>query len=125
MTRAMKLQLSSFIESESILMRESLAAQRASYRQGLVLGLTMAEIMLLVVFTLLLVAGALLQKSHARIHGLESDAVDRERQAHAALAANLREKRDLQEELRQLKTASLPDDWRDLVRISEAVKQLE
>jgi len=106
-------------------MTRSLAAQRASYRQGLVLGLTMAEIMLLVVFTLLLVAGALLQKSHARIHGLESEAAEREREARAALAANLREKRDLQEELRQLRSTSLPDNWRDLVRIRDAVKQLE
>ena len=42
-------------------MIQSFSAQRASYRQGLVLGLTMAEVMLLMVFTLLLVAGSLLQ----------------------------------------------------------------
>src|SRR6266545_3986899 len=125
MTRAMKLQLSSFMESESVLMRQSLAAQRASYRQGLVLGLTLAEIMLLVVFTLLLVAGVLLQKNQTRIHGLENEAVKKEREAHAGLAASLRERRDLRDELRRSKNAPLPDNWRDLVRIEEAVKQLQ
>jgi len=41
-------------------MSGSIARQSASYRQGLVLGLTMAEIMLLLVFSLLIAIGVAL-----------------------------------------------------------------
>ena len=43
-------------------MRTTIQGQSAAYRQGVVLGLTMAEIMLLLVFCLLAVSGALLSR---------------------------------------------------------------
>jgi outer membrane protein OmpA-like peptidoglycan-associated protein len=97
-------------------MKQNLSAQRASYRQGLVLGLTMAEIMLLMVFTLLLVAGALLQKSQTRIAGLERDA--------NVSAAQLAELRSLREKLARTARVPLPDNWLELIRINEDLKRL-
>jgi len=99
-------------------MKESFGAQRASYRQGLVLGLTMAEIMLLMVFTLLLVAGALLQKSHSRIKEMNE-------QEATVSQAQLAEIKSLRDELSRARNIRLPENWRVLVRIYEALKQLQ
>src|SRR5439155_25685895 len=89
-------------------MKESFGAQRASYRQGLVLGLTMAEIMLLMVFTLLLVAGALLQKSHSRIKEMNE-------QEATFSQAQLAEIKSLRDELSRARNIRLPENWRELV----------
>src|ERR1700691_3349952 len=48
------------------------ARQSSSYRQGLVLGLTMAELMLLLVFCLLIALAAYLRFENARIVAIES-----------------------------------------------------
>jgi flagellar motor protein MotB len=106
-------------------MTQNFGAQQASYRQGLVLGLTMAEVMLLIVFTLLLVAGALLQKSHARIQNLQQAVAEKEREARAATEADLRETQYLQEQLKRMSASRIPDNWRELVRINEDIKQFE
>jgi flagellar motor protein MotB len=97
-------------------MKQSFGVQRASYRQGLVLGLTMAEIMLLVVFTLLLVAGALLQKNTARIEQLEEE---------RAGLVELDELKRLQEELKRARGAPLPESWRELVRIERNLTEIQ
>jgi len=99
-------------------MIQSFSAQRASYRQGLVLGLTMAEVMLLMVFTLLLVAGSLLEKSHARIKEMAE-------QEASTSEARLAEIESLREELSRARNIRLPDNWRELVRIDEALKQFQ
>jgi flagellar motor protein MotB len=101
-------------------MTHNYAAQRASYRQGLVLGLTMAEIMLLMVFTLLLVAGALLQKSHARIASLEQRRAQVERDANAQIATRLREIQNLEDQLARTGKPNIPDNWRELVAAARA-----
>lgn len=44
-----------------------ISRQSASYRQGLVLGLTMAEVMILLVFCLLIALAAFLQTEHAKL----------------------------------------------------------
>src|SRR5262245_54636035 len=74
----------------------------------------MAEIMLLVVFTLLLVAGALLQKSNARIKQLEEDRPS---------LAEVEELKQLRQELGNTRK-SLPESWRELVRIKKELAQL-
>ncbi|MFL5258158.1 MAG: hypothetical protein ACJ8AS_00270 [Hyphomicrobiales bacterium] len=105
-------------------MIESRAAERASYRQGLVMGLTMAEVMLLVVFTLLLVAGVLLQKAHDRAKRLEQEAIASESRAKAAAAAERRTASELRREIEQRHGVRLPEDWRELVRIQDALNEL-
>ena len=65
-------------------MSGSIARQTASYRQGLVLGLTMAEIMLLLVFSLLIAIGVALATERA---GREQ-VMERLRGAEAAAAAS-------------------------------------
>ena len=61
-------------------MPETIGRQTASYRQGLVLGLTMAEIMLLLVFCLLIAVGVALASQRAKL----DDAMARLRQAQAS-----------------------------------------
>jgi outer membrane protein OmpA-like peptidoglycan-associated protein len=65
-------------------MSETIGRQTASYRQGLVLGLTMAEIMILLVFCMLIAVGVALANQHARL----DDAMLRLRQLQAAAAAD-------------------------------------
>jgi flagellar motor protein MotB len=65
-------------------MSETIGRQTASYRQGLVLGLTMAEIMILLVFCMLIAVGVALANQHARL----DDAMLRLRQVQAAAAAD-------------------------------------
>ena len=48
-------------------MSETIGRQAASYRQGLVLGLTMAEIMLLLVFCMLIAVGVGLANERAKL----------------------------------------------------------
>ena len=105
--------------------------QTSSYRQGLVLGLTMAEIMLLLVFTLLFAVGVALSSERAK----RDDALTRLRRAELAAAANQKVvdtiKRnsylaDLVE--RTAKTSSqaeIDDFWRKLVESNDVVAKME
>jgi hypothetical protein len=63
-------------------MSGSIARQGASYRQGLVLGLTMAEIMLLLVFSLLIAIGVALATERVQ----REEVVQRLRGAEVAAA---------------------------------------
>src|SRR5882757_4031968 len=65
-------------------MSDLIGRQTASYRQGLVLGLTMAEIMLLLVFCLLIAVGVALSSERAK----RDDALDRLKKVETAAAAN-------------------------------------
>src|SRR6516165_7626003 len=65
-------------------MSETIGRQAASYRQGLVLGLTMAEIMLLLVFCMLIAVGVGLANERAKL----LDAMLRLRKVEAAAAAD-------------------------------------
>src|SRR5215468_1762869 len=65
-------------------MSETIGRQAASYRQGLVLGLTMAEIMLLLVFCLLIAVGVVLAKQQMEL----DDAVVQLRETEDAAAAD-------------------------------------
>jgi flagellar motor protein MotB len=65
-------------------MSETIGRQTASYRQGLVLGLTMAEIMLLLVFCMLIAVGVALASQRAKL----DEAAARLKKVEAAAAAD-------------------------------------
>jgi flagellar motor protein MotB len=112
-------------------MSDLIGRQTASYRQGLVLGLTMAEIMLLLVFCLLIAVGVSLSSERAK----RDDALLRLRQAETAAAADeaalaeIRKNRQLAELLgRAAKLASqraVDDFWRKLVESDTAATPVE
>jgi outer membrane protein OmpA-like peptidoglycan-associated protein len=105
--------------------------QTASYRQGLVLGLTMAEIMLLLVFCLLIAVGVSLAGERAK----RDDALLRLKKVETAAAANeavirtIRRNTRLSELLdRTAKSASpreIDDFWRKLVESNDVVAKME
>jgi flagellar motor protein MotB len=103
--------------------------QAASYRQGLVLGLTMAEIMLLLVFCLLIAVGVSLAGERAK----RDDALLRLKKVETAAAANeaviktIRRNTRLAE-LLDRKSASpreIDDFWRKLVESNDVVAKME
>ena len=105
--------------------------QSSSYRQGLVLGLTMAEIMLLLVFCLLIAVGVALSSERAK----RDDALARLRRAEIAAAANQKVadtvKRTAQlaelveRTARATSQSEIDDFWRKLVESSDAVSKME
>src|SRR5207244_4140577 len=77
-------QANAFETGDHRLMSETIGRQTASYRQGLVLGLTMAEIMLLLVFCLLIAVGVALSNERAAL----DDAVAQLKKVETAAASN-------------------------------------
>jgi flagellar motor protein MotB len=112
-------------------MSDIIDRQTASYRQGLVLGLTMAEIMLLLVFCLLIAVGVSLASERAK----RDDALLRLKQVETAAAANdqviqtIKRNTRLAELLdRTTKLTSqreIDDFWRKLVESNDAVAKME
>jgi flagellar motor protein MotB len=112
-------------------MTDLIGRQTASYRQGLVLGLTMAEIMLLLVFCLLIAVGVSLSTERAK----RDNALQRLKQVETAAAANeaaittIRKNNRLAELLdRSAKLVSqreIDDFWRKLVESNDAVTKME
>jgi flagellar motor protein MotB len=105
--------------------------QTASYRQGLVLGLTMAEIMLLLVFCLLIAAGVALAAERAkrdemaqRLRRVETTAA-----ANAAMVDTIRRNGRLAELLdqaaRPAAAGKIDEFWRKLVESNEIVDAME
>jgi flagellar motor protein MotB len=112
-------------------MHGTIGRQTASYRQGLVLGLTMAEIMLLLVFCLLIAAGVALAAERAkrdevtqRLRRLEVTAA-----ADAAMVDAIRRNGRLAEllgEAAQSASSTKVDEfWRKLVESNEIVDAME
>jgi flagellar motor protein MotB len=105
--------------------------QSSSYRQGLVLGLTMAEIMLLLVFCLLIAVGVALSSERVK----RDDALARLRRAEIAAAANQKvadtvkrnaQLAELVERTAKATSQSEIDDfWRKLVESSDAASKME
>lgn len=95
--------------------------QSSSYRQGLVLGLTMAEIMLLLVFCLLIATGVLLSRGQAARKALEQELrqAKLETQANRTMAEMLEKSPQLREALEKNVASSDPKEidafWRKLV----------
>jgi flagellar motor protein MotB len=112
-------------------MSDAIDRQTASYRQGMVLGLTMAEIMLLLVFCLLIAVGVSLASERAK----RDDALNRLKQAEIAAAANDRAVQALRSNIhlaellnRTAKLTSqseIDDFWRKLVESNDAVTKIE
>jgi outer membrane protein OmpA-like peptidoglycan-associated protein len=109
----------------------TIGRQTASYRQGLVLGLTMAEIMLLLVFCLLIAVGvslaherAKLSEAMERLKSLETDAAE-----NRALVETIRRNGRLSELLEQAAqpaaTSNIDEFWRKLVESNEIVDRME
>lgn len=105
--------------------------QGASYRQGLVLGLTMAEILLLLVFCLLIATGALLAQDRAERKELEKRLAQAEISSAAAqeIQAMLAENPHLRQALESSKKGGTPaaidQYWRELVESEAIVQALE
>jgi outer membrane protein OmpA-like peptidoglycan-associated protein len=105
--------------------------QTASYRHGLVLGLTMAEIMLLLVFCLLIAVGVALSSERAQ----RDDALTRLKRVESAAASNaalvdaLKRNSRLSELLdqmaRSMSRREIDDFWRKLVESNDVVTRME
>lgn len=105
--------------------------QRASYRQGLVLGLTMAEIMLLLVFCLLIAMATFLKKEQIKLAAVKQELAQAQQQNERdrGVVTSLRENPALAEKLRSLSgltdTKEVDRYWRELVDSWTAMKELE
>jgi flagellar motor protein MotB len=105
--------------------------QRSSYRQGLVLGLTMAEIMILLVFCLLIGMATFLKREESKRIDAEQALQHEQRenaQAHQVLA-ELRRDAALGEKLQSLSGLRDPEAidqyWRELVDSRTVVNEIE
>ncbi|WP_445216979.1 hypothetical protein ACKWRH_33345 [Bradyrhizobium sp. Pa8] len=105
--------------------------ERSSYRQGLVLGLTMAEIMLLLVFCLLIVMATFLKREQDKRvtaeHKLQQQIAQNQRDRDTV--ASLRENTAVAEKLKNLSGLSDSNEidkyWRELVDSQTAMADLE
>jgi len=105
--------------------------QGAAYRQGLVLGLTMAEIMILLIFCLLIAMASVLHSEQSRrwiIEHVLKEQLERS-QRDQALVAALGRNRDLLEHLQVAvhsgNAHAVDEFWRELVDSKSIVTQLE
>jgi len=113
------------------MMPGSVGRQTAAYRQGLVLGLTMAELMLLLVFCLLIALGVALATERAK----RDAAVERLQNAEAAAASQqalvdtIKRNAHLAELLERTAQSGsareIDEFWRKLVESDEIVEALE
>jgi len=111
-------------------MSHTIGRQTASYRQGLVLGLTMAEIMVLLVFCMLIAVGVVLASEHAKL----DEAMQRLKETEATAAADdailapIRRNRRLAELVERARASGSPHDvdefWRKLVESNDVVSDL-
>jgi flagellar motor protein MotB len=109
----------------------SIGRQNSSYRQGLVLGLTMAEIMLLLVFCLLIAVGVALSNERAQ----RDEALARLKKVETAAAANanvvdtLRRNSRLAQLIDRTARATSQHDidefWRKLVESNDVVSKMQ
>jgi flagellar motor protein MotB len=108
-----------------------IAQQRSSYRQGLVLGLTMAEIMLLLVFCLLIGMATFLKREEAKRQVAERELSEQQLQneRNRNVLAELRQNAVLGEKLQNLSGLSDPQAidkyWRELVDSRTIVADIE
>src|ERR1700677_4157309 len=102
-------------------MNGQIIRQSSSYRQGLVLGLTMAEIMILLVFCLLIAITAFLRVEHEKREQAENQ-LSQERADHEAdrdLVREVRQNLDILDRIRDAIASRDPGTvdqyWRELV----------
>ncbi|HJZ20185.1 MAG TPA: hypothetical protein VJ226_04465, partial [Bradyrhizobium sp.] len=112
-------------------MNGQILQQRSSYREGLVLGLTMAEIMLLLVFCLLIAMATFLKREETRRIAAEQALVEQklENDHTRDFVAELRKNAALAEKLMTQSGLSDPKAidqyWRELVDSRTAVVDIE
>jgi outer membrane protein OmpA-like peptidoglycan-associated protein len=112
-------------------MSGTIGRQTASYRQGLVLGLTMAEIMLLLVFCLLIAVGVALATERARRDDVTRQLRDAQAtvDADASVVGSIRRNARLTELFDRAAAAGAPDTidefWRKLVESGAIVDAME
>src|ERR1700745_3105645 len=112
-------------------MNGQIAQQRSSYRQGLVLGLTMAEIMILLVFCLLIGMATFLKREEARRAAVEAqlNKLQLQNKHDRKIVASLREDAALVEKLKSTSGLSDPQAidqyWRELVDGRAVVEEVE
>ena len=105
--------------------------QRSSYRQGLVLGLTMAEIMLLLVFCLLIAMASFLKTEHTKRVAAEQNLLQQQEQNQRdrKLVTSIRENGAVYKKLQGLSGSSDPAEidkyWRELVDSKTAMDELK
>jgi flagellar motor protein MotB len=105
--------------------------QRSSYRQGLVLGLTMAEIMLLLVFCLLIAMATFLKTEQKNLADVKQQLLQQQAQNERDhdLVAALHENTTLVEKLQSLSGSTDPKEidqyWRELVDSRTAMAELD
>ena len=105
--------------------------QRSSYRQGLVLGLTMAEIMLLLVFCLLIAMASFLKTKQTKLEAAEQTLRQQQEQNQRDrdLVASIRQNSAVYEKLQGLSGLSDPAEidkyWRELVDSKTAMDELK
>lgn len=105
--------------------------QRSSYRQGLVLGLTMAEIMLLLVFCLLIAMATFLKSEQTKLADAKQQLEQQQAQSQRDrdVVAALRQNPALAEKLQSLSGLTNPKEidqyWRELVDSRTAMADLE
>jgi flagellar motor protein MotB len=105
--------------------------QRSSYRQGLVLGLTMAEIMLLLVFCLLIAMASFLKTEHNKLADVKQQLLQQQAQNERDddVIAALHQNAALVEKLQNLSGLTDPKEidqyWRELVDSRTAMAELD
>ena len=109
----------------------TIGRQTSSYRQGLVLGLTMAEIMLLLVFCLLIAVGVALSTERAK----RDDALLRLQKVESAAALNEASLKNIRQNARLMELMDraarlasqrqIDDFWRKLVNSDDVVTRME
>jgi flagellar motor protein MotB len=112
-------------------MSGQIVEQRSSYQRGLVLGLTMAEIMILLVFCLLIAMATFLKREETRRiaaeQQLEQQTTENERTRD--VVATLQKSADLAEKFQSLSGLSDPQAidqyWRELVDSRTVVSEIE
>src|SRR5215471_13601633 len=111
-------------------MSETIGRQAAAYRQGLVLGLTMAEIMLLLVFCMLIAVGVGLANERAKLLDtmLRLKKVEAAAAADRAIVETIKKNARLAELLAQATGSAsqreIDEFWRKLVESNDVVAKL-
>lgn len=98
------------------------------YNRGLILGFTMAESLLLVIFCLLLVAGAVIAAERQK--AMDAFQANQHQVAETALAKKDVEKLQaevatLTRQMRAFASVETPDDWRELVVAKDALTSVQ
>jgi flagellar motor protein MotB len=112
-------------------MNGQILQQRSSYRQGLVLGLTMAEIMILLVFCLLIAMATFLKREETRRVAAEQELQEQKLQNERVrdVVAELSKSVALAEKVQSLSGLSDPQAidkyWRELVDSRTVVAEIE